>query len=201
MDCGEEFGGAIFADNTRNLIISESWISKAAEICTGDVLQIFGRSYPRMLVTHPSFTKIETRCWDRKLGVVANATVGESSNAGVRFGSLLKAARPALDRQLRMSTAINPHGPMQMSLAGIERWRFCPESVLDHVTGWEMLAVMDDQLHIKEMNDEIDRIIRQRKGWDHVVGWTSKDDEIHGRLCVCEDGEWKARISFTEDDE
>ncbi|GIZ36617.1 hypothetical protein CKM354_000008700 [Cercospora kikuchii] len=201
MDCGEELGGAIFPDHKRNLIISEPWIAKAAEICTGDVLDISGRSYSRMLVTHPSFTKIETRSWDRKLGVVTNATVVEDSSTGVRFGSVLKAARPALDRQLRMSTEINPHDPMQLSLAGVERWRFCPESVLDHVTGWEMLAIMDNQLHINEMNDEIDRIIRRRKEWDHIAGWTSKDDEIYGRLCVCEDGEWKARIPLTEDDE
>ncbi|PPJ58332.1 hypothetical protein CBER1_04481 [Cercospora berteroae] len=201
MDCGEEFGGAIFADKMRNLIISEPWIAKAAEICTGDLLDLSGRSYSRMLVTHPSFRKIETRPWDRNLGVVANATVVEDSSVGIRFGSLLKAVLPALNRQLRMSTAVNPHGPMQMSRAGVERWRFCPESVLDHVTGGEMLAIMDDQLHINEMNDEINRIIRQRKEWDQIVGWTSKDDEIHRRLCVSEDGEWKARIALTEDDE
>lgn len=92
----------------------------------------------------------------------------EDSRVGVRFDALFKAA------------TARRSAPRCVEPAGVSQWRVFPESALDRVTGWDMLAVLN-KTDPKDMREEIDRIIKALKKWDYVVDGNSEgEDEQKG---------------------
>ncbi|PIA99196.1 hypothetical protein CB0940_03698 [Cercospora beticola] len=128
--------------------------------------QLTAKSLPPMLITHPPSRSLTA--WERPDNIVED-TADEYSRVGVRFDALLKAAsteRTAVERIFL---------PRGTDLAGAYHWRVLPESALDRVTGWEMLAVLN-KTDPKDMREEIDRIIKALKKWDYVVDGKSDAD-------------------------
>lgn len=119
-----------------------------------------------MLVTHPPCESLRIRGYDRRLGIKVEDQEPEESTVGVRFKSLLKTAAKVLFTQTRVCSRARPYGTLDLLVSGDHLWRNCPASVIDHVTGWEMLALMNN---LETMDDHIDHIITARKKWDCVA--------------------------------
>ncbi|KAM3423959.1 hypothetical protein BST61_g1352 [Cercospora zeina] len=155
------------------LTIRQSWIKTAAKLCTLEALETSTESYLRMLVTHPPAKTTDTAGHDRTLGIFTRQTAFDDSSFGVRFAALLKTAGEVLSTQTRMCSDARPFGFLELSQICYYLLRVFPESPVDHVTGWEMLALLSSELRV--MNGEIDRIIEARKKWDHVAGGESDE--------------------------
>lgn len=121
-------------------------------------------SLPPMLVTHPPSRSLAA--WQRR-NTIVNDRAEEDSRAGVRFDTLFKAATADMGVVKRIFSARG------VEFAGASQWRVLPESALDRVTGWEMLAVLN-KTDPNDTTEEIERIMDALKKWDHVANAKSE---------------------------
>ncbi|GIZ36619.1 hypothetical protein CKM354_000008900 [Cercospora kikuchii] len=149
--------------------LHESRAADTVNAGTSTTPELSAKSLPPMLITHPPSRSLAGE-WQRPSNIVDD-TADECSRVGVRFDALLKAAITGRSAVERIFSARG------VALAGASHWRILPESALDRVSGWEMLAVLN-KTDPGEMNKEINRIMEALKKWDHVgVGKSEGEDE------------------------
>ncbi|CAK1360874.1 hypothetical protein CB0940_03697 [Cercospora beticola] len=176
VNCGEDpqdFSNLSLPGTSTHFRVSKSRVAKAAKMYTTQALQVYSNCYAQMLLTHPPCKELGAKAWEDGFAAVETPALLEGPGLGVRFGALREFAGALLSRQLLTCSPAKPLVSLQVTLAGFPLWRVCPESVLDHVTGWEMLAVMNNP---HSMDDQIDHIITARKTWDHVADGSSHGD-------------------------
>ncbi|GIZ36618.1 hypothetical protein CKM354_000008800 [Cercospora kikuchii] len=161
------------AKDSRRLIISEPGIAQAARIRTPYLEKTMDSSYRGMLITHPPCASLEAHYVDRRVNDLWRDTLVDYSGIGVRFGQLLKTVGSRVRQRLAVFATGKSVQNTHIEVHDAQHWRFFPESVLDHVTGWEMLSLMTNK---ETMHDDIDRIITARKKWDYVVDGKSGDE-------------------------
>ncbi|PPJ58335.1 hypothetical protein CBER1_04482 [Cercospora berteroae] len=135
-------------------------------------------SLPHMLVTHPPCSKILVYYDWTMFNTYATAAPKKRLGPGVRFRTLVRAAgsMAGMHALLKKSARRGQKHARGVTVEGADKCRVLPASALNHVTGWEMLTVMNS-MSSEDMNKEIDRIITARKKWYHVVDEASQGAE------------------------
>lgn len=165
----------MFPESSHHLIISEEAVVQAAGLGTKWPGYADG-CYQKMLVTHPPCRQIEMRGAEDISDYIPHVTAVESSEGGVRFGTILSNVKGALS-----SLPWHPISTLSVSPARVEfscavRWRFLPENVLYKLTGWEMLALLNES-DPKDMTAEIEHVVDAFKKWDHVADGQSDAED------------------------